>query len=500
MLLFSIMLDINSNLTKSAFIQLIIRWNQNSPHSSNIIPDIVWHGEHNIRFGNDDVWMEFVEYHDIIAVRYEKKENDNISWRNDYIMNFASRKMAVRLSRNYAGKALFINSKFSIPYFIALLIEQNYLQDDGNLPVSNLPFIIDNSQIPLLADMINRKTSYRLPVVYISKTIMNDNPVDVTLLANRLRGAAHVLVQKSLTQDKKLMKLCNRKNEYHGAVGIYFPDDTAGHRKYLYRASVGTDSFLLEKVVRTVMQYSTLQQLDTLYTWQGVNNALLMERLRIQRDERIAAEQAKKEAENEYLKLLDEKDEDQKKFRKQVMEEARAEADTLLESFDADMAKLQHQVDELTKANEALRYENQGLRAKLSGTEAVPVLYMGDEHEFYEGEIKDLILLLLSEALNNLPDKTRRSDIIKDILRNNGYQQVSKKRADKIKAIFKHYDGMTSKVRQILEEYGFVITEEGKHIKATYYGDGRYYITLAKTPSDERAGKNNAASIIKICF
>ena len=56
---------------------------------------------------------------------------------------------------------------------------------------------------------------------------------------------------------------------------------------------------------------------------------------------------------------------------------------------------------------------------------------------------------------------------------------------------------MNHALKQTLQDLGFEIQEEGKHIKLTYYGDERYQIILAKTPSDGRAGRNNAATIIR---
>lgn len=56
MLLFSTTLEINETMTKDAFIRLVIEWNQGSAYKYNVIPDIKWNGEHNIRFGNDDLY------------------------------------------------------------------------------------------------------------------------------------------------------------------------------------------------------------------------------------------------------------------------------------------------------------------------------------------------------------------------------------------------------------------------------------------------------------
>ena len=47
-------------------------------------------------------------------------------------------------------------------------------------------------------------------------------------------------------------------------------------------------------------------------------------------------------------------------------------------------------------------------------------------------------------------------------------------------------------------ELGITISEDGKHYKLTYNNDPRYMVTVGKTPSDNRAGNNNAALINKI--
>ena len=71
------------------------------------------------------------------------------------------------------------------------------------------------------------------------------------------------------------------------------------------------------------------------------------------------------------------------------------------------------------------------------------------------------------------------------------------KKAQKLKSALKGYKNVSSSMRQLLTELGFVISEEGKHYKLTYYGDGRYWTTIAKSPSDNRTGTNVALTIIK---
>ena len=125
MLLFSTMLQINDSMTKDAFIQLVIEWNQGSPHANNVIPGIKWNGERNIRYGDNTLWMAIEEYRNqnVIAVRYEKTEEDGAVWDTDYVMNFNDMKMSVCLYRSYLEEAATVDSAFSTPHFITLLIE-----------------------------------------------------------------------------------------------------------------------------------------------------------------------------------------------------------------------------------------------------------------------------------------------------------------------------------------------------------------------------------------
>ena len=412
-------------------------------------------------------------------------------------MHFQEVKMSIRLDRSYLEEALTIDPKFSTPHFITLLIERGFVKKDGLLEVLKKPIFIDNSNIQILADIINGETIYRLPIVYISKTYYDENPVNVSLLASKLKGAAHVLVQDSNCTNNRLKTLCNENNEYYGAIGIYFPRQAMGHRRYLYRRVTGIDNRLLEKVVQVVIQYSNSQMIETLYTWQGVNNALLRDRLFCQKEERAQVEEERRTALYELLQLKGNLDKTQKKMQQKAIEEAKAEADKILDSFEEDMLKLQEQVEQLSRANDALTSENYGLRSKINYDDRVPVVFFGDEEEFYSGEIKEMILDALEESLKAATPKTRRYDVLNDILENNAYEKIHEERETIIKNLFKNYKTLSGIMRQELKDIGFEITDDGKHYRLTYYGDDRYKTTIAKTGSDWREGKNIAATILK---
>lgn len=403
--------------------------------------------------------------------------------------------MAIRLDRSYLENAVSPNSGFSTPHFISLLIFDNYLEKDSDLPISNKPYYIENEAIEKIADIVNGKR-YRLPIVYVSKTYYDEFPVDINWLASRLKGVAHVLVQQSNCSNLRLRELCDNKNEYYGAIGIYFPMQTESHKRFLYRAYPGSEKHYLERVVNAVISFSNSKMIDSLYTWQGVNHALLRDRLESQKEERAVAENARREALYEVLALK----EQQESVKSEAIEKAKEEANAILDGFETDMRKLQEQIDELTRSNEKLQYENQGLKVKIDSIQEQPLLYMGTENEFYPGEIKDLVLSTLNDGLSNIETKTRRYDVVQDIIQANDYQCISKKRADEAKRLLKNYNGMTPKIRKGLEDIGFNVTHEGDHYKAIYYSDDRYIVVHGATPSDNRAGKNNVSNTIKKAF
>lgn len=476
MILFSTVLEINNKMTKDDFIKLVIEWNQGSPHQDNVIQNIVWNGERNIRYGTEKLWLDIQEYRNqnIIAVRYEKIEGNGIVWDTDYVMNFNEMKMSIQLDRSYLEEALVTETAFSTPHFITLLIEKGYLCDDEELPVLKTPILINNDNLKLLADVVNGKKRYQLPIVYVSKTYYDEDPVDIYKLSGRLKGVAHVFVQEGTWLNPTIRKMCDSKNEFHGAIGIYYPNIAIKNKRFIYREYDGSKSVMLEKVIHTVIQYCNVQLVEKLYTWQGVSNELLRDRLRTRAQELVLAETEK--------------------------ERVAAEADELLESVDEDINKLKNQVAELTRANDILKYENQGLRTKLSTVNSEPILFLGEEEEFFSDEIKAILLDALEVALTHYGKETRRYNVIEDIVRENNCKRSAEEKAEQLKNLLKGYKVMTGSMKKILQEMGFIISEEGKHYKMTYYGDARYWATLAKTPSDNRSGMNVAMEIIRDMF
>ncbi len=520
MLLYSTTLDIKDTLTKEGFIEMVIQWNQKSTHPENVIPDIKWTGERNIRYGNEDLWLAIEEYRNknIIAARYERKAADDAIWDTDFVMNFDTMKMTVQLDRVYTEGALMDNLTYATPYLITMLIDGGYLKDDNGLEVLKEATPINQDNIRLLADVINGEAHYRLPIVYISKTEENRNPLNVGILCYKLKGAAHVLLEEDISLTDTLSAECNENNESLGGIGIYYPNGK--HRRFMYRTSYENENDLMDKITTAVFQYLNAQNLPSLSTWQGVNNALLTDRYLSQKEKADVEEQGRLEAEDRTRKAEEEKTQaknetaqakDETRKAKNETAQAKDETakalerqrkaedkyDSYFEAFDSENEELRKQLTDYMRKNESLKYENQKLMEKLADTDNVPIIFLGDEEEFYQGEIKEMILDAVAEQIKNVEKDTRRYDVLLDILKGNDYQEVGAARKNAVKKMFKGYDSMSKTLRNELHELGIEIVGETNHYRLTYYGDGRYSVTVSKTPSDKRrTGDNTAATII----
>ena len=442
--------------------------------TENRVPGIEWNGEFNVRYGTDHLWMEFARLpeQNIIAVRHEKITEDGVAWDSDFIVNFTERRIAIQLDRTFNEDALVMDAAFSTPHFITLLIEEGFLKDDLDLPVMRDPIYIKDGNDSLCQNVFGDNKPYRLPVVFVSKTAEGMDPLSVTWLASRLKGAAHVLAEESVEQCKEIRDQFAGTGNLFGSIRIKYPSESTGKKIIRFRSATGDPQARLEKVIRNVIQYGIAQRIDRLYTWQGVAGAVLNDQLKHQVQVRLTAEHDRQKAQDEVDKVYD--------------------------AFDEELKALQAKVEELTKANEALQFENQGLRARYTEADAAPILYLGDEEDFYQGEIRDMVLGTLNEALSATEKATRKADVLEDILESNPYYHLSDERKQRIKSLFKGYKNLTGAMRQELLSLGFEITESGKHYKITYRGDQRYMVTVGKTPSDNRSGSNNAALINKI--
>lgn len=284
MILFSAILTINDSLTKDAFVDSVLEWNRTSKYIENVVPNVDLNASYSGKFGDAKRSLEFVDdpERDLMAVRHEKVTADAVVWDTDYVVNFDEKKISIRLDRTYSEDALVMNVAFSTPHFITILIEGGYLADDQDLPVLRTP-------MEFAGDMETLGGKYRLPVVYVTKTSDGQDVIDTSWLASKLKGAAHVLVETEKPAD----------TDEFGLVTIYYPPEILPKKRIVYRSTNGNLNARLERVVKLVIQYWNAQTIDLLYTWQGVNNAVLSDSFNRQMVRYQETEKARQQAEEE---------------------------------------------------------------------------------------------------------------------------------------------------------------------------------------------------------
>ena len=168
-----------------------------------------------------------------------------------------------------------------------------------------------------------------------------------------------------------------------------------------------------------------------------------------------------------------------------------------------DVEKLQQQIvslrGNLAKAdfvNEKLKKQIEELESEIKDLKKADKLILGGE-ELFQGEKKDMVLAAITEVLKGLEDGTRRSDVLKGILNSNEYEKLLEKKKEAVEKIFKGYAGISGTMEKKLADLGLMISDVGRHYKIRYYNDSRYWITMAKTPSDSAKGDKNLISKIK---
>ena len=449
MLQFSTILDLEENVLWKDAIDLLRQWDE----SLNLFQG-----------GWESNPGDIVEKEGLLTVRRRCGKK-----RLQVLANFPKRQIAIRQENEDEEAPTQPNDVAPAQYLTCLLLQHGYVKDDHGLPIRDAPDTISDNNIDILRRFL--KKTYRLPMVYIARNSRGELPVNHITLSYRLAGAAHIYIENEPEKCVKCRKLLHESGEEYGAVRIYYPSDLK-RKRFLYRSFTGDQRARTEKVIQSVCQYWELRQLKTLYDWKDENGIALEQRLQAEIQNLLSEKQARKKAENE--------------------------ADLAYEIFGADIKNLETKIKELNKTIDILQAENHGLKAKLNSMDSIPVILQGKERDFYQGEIRDILLDTLNASLDNIEKGSRRYDVISDILKSNQYEHLNEKRKQRTKVLLKGFKVLNDVIKRGLIEMGFQIREEGKHYKIQYKDDSRYIVTLSKTPSDTRAGNNCAAVINKV--
>lgn len=399
-----------------------------------------------------------LEGEEIAAFKHTKWET-GIEWNTQVVF---SRKetgtwVGIRTSRESDQPQLVLpNAKK--PYLVKVILEQAGGGIDGELYVRDAPHIMEESDLELVARLINSESSNYLPIVYVSSYFNGNWAINYEALARSLGGLAHVIVEPTASFAADLQELTASRNAYNGAVGVYWP--SGEHYRYFPGGDYQTEQDL-RNTLATRLRLSLLHRRPLpRCTWA---------RAEIEAARAVFAE---------------------------LRSRGSQDVEAYIKTFDAELSAARQELADAEREIERLKAK----RHNNASSEERSLLWPINERELYDGEFSSIIYDELNKALNNVQADSRRQHILEAFISSNAVQAPAIEKREKLKAALRHYSSMGSHERRELEAIGFTISEEGKHFKLVFGDDDRYTFSLPKSGSDHRGGLNAASDIGKRLF
>lgn len=454
---------IKNETSESDFFRECLNWILDSPHTMFAQENFSFLN-HKIEF-SEKVGVEELSYsiHGKMGAFLYKKIESNMVWTTDISYEKSESYFIVSVSSavktTYPGVE---TPDIKKPLLIIRLMGRFGGGYDRDLPYSISEFNLtdDDNGLFIASGIINGDINCVLPIVYVSRTYNDRTNVIVDRISRKLCGVAHVVVEPSRDFSHRLRKNVGSRNVYGGSVAIYWPSGGAITFRKEYIDPV--KDFEL-KITEEVFSAVSNMLFETEYSFSEIQN--------IKNREAIKALKITEGDTSELCKLLEDE----------------------LSSKDDELRKYKREI-------ERLRVQNKHFESLAKNNESSISLFY-DEEEYFDGEIKDLILEAIEMHLSkNIMDDSRRSHILKSIVDGNKKIGEAKLIHEKLKRLLNSYSSMNKKIQSGLEEIGFVLDEDGKHINITYQGDRRYTYVLPKSGSDSRGGKNASSDIINNIF
>ncbi|MEH6396341.1 hypothetical protein [Pseudoalteromonas sp.] len=331
------------------------------------------------------------------------------------------------------------------------------------------------------------------PLVLLS-CVKNGKPfVRPEALQQQLVGLAQVIyLDHTINSYDLAHELGDRYSAWDGAINIIYPSKGKGvcYNNLLTRVGIEEIVGRGENIVHEILSYVT-------HSTNGFNRrghiGSTDVKAKRQKDQRIALKQkfSKLSHDGEY---------------KDLAEQAFSYLDSQEEVFEQKKCELEgalsHVEEQLDKANQ----DNIVLQSRISGfindkkEFGTPLLVYGEERDLYDNEIPNMVIALLNEKSSSVQEYSRVFDVVKDLLHHNQGTDSRRDLKEVFKVTFNNYQKVTPQIRSEWKSNGFVLSEDGQHYNLKYSGEERYKVTFAKTPSDNRAGKNIVSIINKMFF
>jgi hypothetical protein len=346
------------------------------------------------------------------------------------------------------------------PVLIKTLLEKFGGGIDGEFKMASAPVIFSSSEVDLAASCIEGGVNSYLPIVYLSSGFNGSYLVDPNDLAKSLFGMAHVVVEPSRAFSLELMRTVDGKNVYGGTIGLYWPE--GGGRRCFFAQKGGAQAEDIERRIFEEIRQSLIHRRPLVRCTLAAVKELKSRR------QINALKDIGSKAVEEYVAAFEE----EKKSQSDALEAAEVEIKRL-------KAELRHAEGQTLGANGV-------------------VLELGGEHDFYDGEVIDIIRDALEAQLSRVTPDGRHQHVLYSLIKANAASAERAKIRERIKGALRGYQNMDARTKRELEQLGFSISEDGKHLKLVYQGDSRYTFPLPKSGSDHRGGLNAAGDLCRM--
>lgn len=372
--------------------------------------------------------------------------------------NKVSSQVSIKLERtSVLAKQLSHDPK--VPYVVRNILADHSGGLDGSFTVQRTPHLLGEGDVPLAARIIRGEASASLPIVYLSAGYDHAPFVHADKLSAWLGGMAHVVVEPSRHFSRALAREVSFTNPHGGAAGVFWPYG-AGKAIRCLPENFGSPIEMATHITHIVRDALVVVRQPPEVSWGAIIGEI-------------------SRANIEKLQLGD-----------------TLQAQELVKQFDNELKAIQAKAESAEREVERLRRELQRASAQAASAQD-GVLKTGTEQPLYLGELQYAIIYALQRSLSHLSPKGRVYDVVHSIIEGNPPACDTIDLETALDQSIPDSGKLEGQHKRALEKLGFIITEEGKHIKLVFQDDERYTFAAAKTPSDYRSMKNFKAQLIR---
>ncbi len=372
----------------------------------------------------------------------------------------------IGVSLEKASSKRFSRTNLSIkkPILITNLVQKLPLHADDGIPIQVEPHFLQISDHEFIVDYITGKARNTLPIVYLSKTNKEGTTmVNPIVIAKSLSGLAHVFVEPTTSFGNELIKRIPRELAcFNGGIRVYWPEGNDRTDRFWIKQEQGSfKQDLSQDILSYIVERTKSMSLG------GCTDYSIRSSRASQKFQTRLAELKKQGKEGKDLIELYEVELNQK--------------EGLIRNLEERAGNLELNLAESTEELEILRTNMRTM----------------NEQNISPGEIsvssQDVVLgiqNLLDQSSSMAPYQriklerfvSGNTQALEEELR------LREQEKREITASFKTYDRMNAHRRQILNTFGYDLTQDGAHYKVFKIDAPQIFMTISKTPGDDRAG------------